>query len=68
MTKAAEKKIAQLFALKEEKYTRQGVLNAKEAASYAVADILNMMKGQEQYFDQLINEEIEDAAKALEAA
>ena len=68
MTKSAEKKIAQLFELKQEKYTKQGLPNAKAAAGYAVIDILNMLKGQEQYLDQLLDEEIEDAIKALKVA
>ena len=51
-------KINKLKAMYMEKYADSG--NPEVAASFAIEDFMNIAKHQMQYFDQLVDEEIED--------
>lgn len=59
-------KVKKLLDLKTEYYTRVAPqMNPKAAASYAVQDIMNQYKSQQQFLGSLLDQEIEDAEKAL---
>jgi len=57
-------KIAKLLKIKTANYKMDGNMHPEVAAQFAVEAILHMIKGQPQYAEQLIDEEIEDAIKA----
>lgn len=54
-------KIAKLKAMYIEKYA--GHSNPDAAANFAIEDFMNIAKHQMQYFDQLIDEEIENVER-----
>jgi hypothetical protein len=55
-------KVKTLTAALEAKYSMFGE-NAKVAAQYALSDMLGIIRGQEQYADQLLDEFIENAKR-----
>lgn len=57
-------KIEQLRQAKVAGYRAIGHMNPELSGAYAIADILNMYKGQERDWMQLLSEEIEDAHRA----
>ena len=60
-------KIAKLLEIKTANYKADGNIHPEVAAQFAVESVLHMLKGQPQYAEQLIDEEIEDAIKAGQA-
>ena len=53
-----------LFDIKAANYRASGNSHPEVAAQFAVDGIMAMYRGQPQYLEQLLNEEIEDAIKA----
>lgn len=60
-------KIAKLLEIKTTNYKADGNMHPEVAAQFAVEAVLHMIKGQPQYAEQLLDEEIEDAIKAGQA-
>jgi hypothetical protein len=56
-------KIKTLLEIKERRYVAAKDLHPKLAASYAVTDILNNYRTQQEHLGQLLDMEIEDALK-----
>jgi hypothetical protein len=57
-------KITKLLQIKTAKYTADGNMHPELAAQFDVESFIQMVSGQPQYADQLIDEEIEDSIKA----
>lgn len=57
-------KVKTLLALKTANYRASGNAHPEVAAQYAVEGVLNMLKSQMNYIDQLLDEEIADTIKA----
>ena len=56
--------IAKLFEIKMANFKMDGNMHPEIAAQFAVEAVLHMIRGQPQFAEQLISEEIEDDIKA----